>query len=560
MIARLLAWSANFSARWNLPVPLTLQLLTEAWLWNHPDQIKVFLNHVNPAALWRLGEKKMLALVRRFARTTPALADLAAAHFPDGLKSIDDFKARMPVIDKASYIKPRRLTELCQGGRIPRAGSLYKSAGTTGQPTIWTDSVREQLAFDKSVGFIGHTLLDMVTRDYIIVNCWVMGSWLTGGNFASSARFYGNIINIGTLLNEAVETVRAIGPERPFLIAGYPPFVYSLLKKLEDGGCDFSQYRFDVVVGGEGFVEEWRDALIRRLGRDRAVFSVYGSSDKGLGEGIETHLAYGFRTLLYVASLTLVDPVQAAAAWRLRSGESAPPFTAATARAFLEALLGPDGIQRTPMVFQFDPTIYYNENLPPSPGGPGRREFASTVLLPWMTIPRVRYNIHDEGFVVTYDEARRAVEAAGVPWEKLNLRGDPYFDLHLPFLFIFGRTDGTVSIDGANIFPQDVDRCLREDPFLSDWVYGFQLFVTPFYNLGIALELRAGAPENPEHLERARQWLDERLAKYSAGYAELRRDQLPSAVLTVEKHPHATGPFANRRVKTPSVRNSPNPG
>ena len=232
MIARLLAWSANFSARWNLPVPLTLQLLTEAWLWNHPDQIKVFLNHVNPAVLCRLGGKKMLALVRRFARTTPALADLAAAHFPDGLKSIDDFKARMPVVDKASYIKPRRLTELCQGGRIPRAGSLYKSAGTTGQPTIWTDSVREQLAFDKSVGFIGHTLLDMVTRDYIIVNCWVMGSWLTTGNFASSARFYGNIINIGTLLNEAVETGLAIGPERPFRMAWYPPFVYSPLTNL----------------------------------------------------------------------------------------------------------------------------------------------------------------------------------------------------------------------------------------------------------------------------------------------------------------------------------------
>lgn len=67
------------------------------------------------------------------------------------------------------------------------------------------------------------------------------------------------------------------------------------------------------------------------------------------------------------------------------------------------------------MVFQFDPTIYYNENLPSSPGGSGRREFASTVLLPWMTIPRVRYNIHDEGFVVTYDEARRAVEAGLYP-------------------------------------------------------------------------------------------------------------------------------------------------
>ncbi len=555
MIAWLAAKSVNLSYSLGLPVPLRLQIMVERWLWNNPSQIKVFLNLVTPAALWKMSENKLVAVVRYFIRETPALKKRVEGCFPKGLRTFQDFKDHMPVLDKASYVKTNTLVDLCRGGRIPRAGSLYKSAGTSGQPTIWADSVEEQLAFDKTVGFIGHTLLDMFGHDYFIVNCWVMGSWLTGGNFASSARFYGAIINIGTLLEEATETIRSLGPSRRMLLAGYPPFIFSLLQRLEAVGVNFSDYHFDVVVGGEGFVEEWRDALIRKLGKKSVIFSVYGSSDKGLGEGIESHLAYAVRTLFYVASLSLIDAKKADEVWRLRSGEQNTPFkTEASARAFLSRLLGEDLVHRLPMVFQFDPSFYYNENRP-TDGTPGaRREFASTVLVPLMTIPRVRYNIHDEGFIVTYDEVRRAAAEAGLDWNRLNLRKDPHFDLHLPFLFIFGRTDGTVSIDGANIFPQDVERTVREDAGLSEAVYGFQLFVTDAFNLGVALELRAGTATSPEIRERARIQLDNRLPTYSSGFAELRRDKLPSAVLTVETHPFNTGPFANRRVKTAGVR------
>jgi len=48
-------------------------------------------------------------------------------------------------------------------------------------------------------------------------------------------------------------------------------------------------------------------------------------------------------------------------------------------------------------------------------------------------------------------------------------------------LFIYGRSDGTISVDGANIFPQDIEEILRKDEELSTVVNSFQLFVTENY-------------------------------------------------------------------------------
>jgi phenylacetate-CoA ligase len=40
-------------------------------------------------------------------------------------------------------------------------------------------------------------------------------------------------------------------------------------------------------------------------------------------------------------------------------------------------------------------------------------------------------------------------------------------DIRLPFLWVFGRRDFTISIMGANIYPEDIEQCVYADPELA---------------------------------------------------------------------------------------------
>jgi phenylacetate-CoA ligase len=72
----------------------------------------------------------------------------------------------------------------------------------------------------------------------------------------------------------------------------------------------------------------------------------------------------------------------------------------------------------------------------------------------------------------------------------------------LPFVYLFGRADFTVSYFGANIYPENVSVGL-EQPGLRDWVSGkFVLQVTETIDrdkaLSVVIELAAGVAGNEQ--------------------------------------------------------------
>jgi phenylacetate-CoA ligase len=85
-------------------------------------------------------------------------------------------------------------------------------------------------------------------------------------------------------------------------------------------------------------------------------------------------------------------------------------------------------------------------------------------------VPLIRYNILDTGGVIGYDEMLEFLTGHGF---------DPLAELEpqargvrpLPFVYVFGRSDFTVSFFGANIYPENVSIGL-EQPGVSAWVTG----------------------------------------------------------------------------------------
>ena len=99
------------------------------------------------------------------------------------------------------------------------------------------------------------------------------------------------------------------------------------------------------------------------------------------------------------------------------------------------------------------------------------------------------YNIHDEGGVATYAQMEAKCRGAGVDLQELasDIGADPF---KLPFLWIYGRKDSTVSVMGSNIYPSDLDQCLYDEPELAALTHSFCLQLVWQHHLDWMLNLR----------------------------------------------------------------------
>ena len=125
-------------------------------------------------------------------------------------------------------------------------------------------------------------------------------------------------------------------------------------------------------------------------------------------------------------------------------------------------------------------------------------------------MPRVRYNVHDRGGLVEYAAVRRRLDRFGFDLDRLGSRSEvagprgplPWArPIPLPFLWIHGRSDATISVMGANIYPEDIEVVLYRDPELARRIHSFMLRVvadadgTPRPSVALELTDLAGVDE-----------------------------------------------------------------
>ncbi len=317
----------------------------------------------------------------------------------------------LPVLDKAGYIDHYPLAQRCRGGRLPAGGvELDESSGSSGRPYQWLRSRAELDQIEQGLAVQARLMLRSRGHERVVVlNCFSMGAWATGSSVTAALRGLGMIKSCGPDADKALAAIELIGPDACYVICGYPPFLATLLDAAASRGIDLTGYELWGFVGGEGMTEVLRGRLQQRAFRQ--VRSAYGASDLDIGVAGETDAAVA-----------------------LRQAAAADPDLA-------QALFGHTG--RLPMVFQYDPSTYHVETV----GG----ELVVTVTRQLLS-PRVRYAVHDAGGSLSYRAALRIAAAHGV---RLPTGGP-----RLPFLFVAGRADSTVSYLGANLYPEDVDAAL----------------------------------------------------------------------------------------------------
>lgn len=294
---------------------------------------------------------------------------------------------------------------------------------------------------------------------------------------------------------------------------GYPPFLKQLIDTGEKENFPFEKYSLNALVGGEGMSEGLRDYLLQRF---QKVYSGYGATDLELGIAGETPLSVAIRRLA-------------------RDNE--------TVR---KRLFGDDS--RLPMVFQYNPLMHHievNEN----------RELIFTITRSSLLAPRIRYNVHDEGGVMPYDEMAKILTELHYDINELNAsaRKRP---LRMPFLWVYGRRDFTISVMGANIYPEDLEQCLYAEPELARITRSFCQSLTETANGGVRPRFLFEIEEQPteELKERFSQAILQHLLKLNADFREAWHEYPETLVPEICLYAVGQGPFKENSGRIKQIR------
>jgi len=379
------------------------------------------------------GSREALDLFRAVARDVPAYRTLLAEQKidPASVRTAADF-ARLPLLDKKNYNRRFSLDELVLGGKLTRSDFFAVSSGSTGEPTFWPRAQEDE--FPVAVRF------EQVFRDAfrahekrtLAVVCFALGTWV-GGMFTSScmrhlsAKGYPIVTATpGNKIDEILRVVQRLAPQfDQTVLLGYPPFLKEVVDAGRSQGLDWSPFNVKLVMAGEVFSETWRGLVAERLGvHDPLRFgaSIYGTADAGV-LGQETPVSIAIRRFL-------AERPEAA-----------------------QAMFGDP---RLPTLCQYDPTARYFESLPVDGGG------ASLAFSGWNGVPLVRYHIADRGGILGYDAMLQKMRDLGCdPVAAVRSSGGPE-PRRQPFVWVFGRTDFTVSFFGANVFPETISLGLEQ--------------------------------------------------------------------------------------------------
>ena len=468
-----------------------------------------FFRIAPPALVAWVGKLRAIRALDHAVRRVPAYRDFASSL---SVTNRDVSTFRVPPTDKRNYIDAFPMHSRCLGGSLPTANTaIDESSGSSGNPYNWIRSIEERHV---SHVFISHfARYGFGTGPWITINAFSMGAWATGVNMGIALQRNSIVKNTGPDLDKIFSTMRYLGSDMRYLICGYPPFLKHMIDQAHADGFPLEQYDLMALLGGEGNSEGLRDYLSQYFG---PVYSGYGATDVEIGIAGETPISVAIRR-------------EARHDDRLKI-----------------ALFGSDS--RLPMVFQYNPLMHLIEV-----NELGELMFTITRLN--VLSPRVMYNIHDEGGVATFAEMESTFRSVGYDLEGL-LPETEASAFKLPFLWIFGRKDSTVSVMGANIYPEDLEQCLYDEPELAKVTRSFCLglqegeggAVRPQFSFEISGEITSSLEERFEERIVAR------LAALNADYRESMQEYADTVTPIIQLYHLGEGPFGADASKIKQTR------
>lgn len=446
---------------------------------------------------------RVLDLFQRAAQQVPAYRDFLAHHgiTPEAVKTYEDF-ARLPLTDKPSYMQAYPLSRRCWDGKLAACDRVAVSSGSTGEPIFWPRSRRHELDVAMRFEQVFRDAFEAHVKSTLAVVAFALGNWV-GGMYTTSCLWHlaqkGYPITVATPGNRKEEIFRVVQELAPdyeqTVLLGYPPFIKDVVDAGRAAGISWGQYAVKLVFAGEVFSEEWRTLVCDRVGAAHPCYhsaSLYGTADGGV-LGNETPLSIAIRR-----------------------------FFAAHPQAARELF----GESRLPTLVQYDPVSRFFE-----------LHEGTLVVSADSGVPLLRYHIADRGGLVSYAEMREFLKDWGID-DLIEYGLDPARPVRsLPFVYLFGRADFTISYYGANLYPENVAVGL-ERPDIVDWVTGKFVLEAPESAAGdrelrLTVELLPGVAPDPAKAGLIADSVREELLRLNSEFANYVPKECQTPVVTL---------------------------
>lgn len=375
-----------------------------------------------PITRARLGKIRLMNEFRKAQNKVPAYKVFLSEN-KFNVKKIYNLISSIPVMDKENYIKQYPIDARCLSGKIPTGSVIDESSGSSGPPTNWVRGIKERNYNQEIIRFSINRLIP--DKNKIIINAFALGPWATGMNISSTFEKSSILKSLGPDIEKIKNTILSFGTEYTYIIMGYPPF----LKKLSDQTdikWHFTKVYF--IFGGEAMSEFTRRHIIKN--GIKKVYGSYGASDLELNIAAENDFCIELRNLI-LTNKKLADKIL-------------PNYN-------------------VPMIFQYNPADFYLEVN-------HQNELIVSICRPDYIMPKIRYNIHDLGKILTIKELKKIMTTSGLNTDMIK-----WPELDLPLLFHYGRSDDSVSFYGCKISPQHIHDVLSLSNELNAIVSNFYI-------------------------------------------------------------------------------------
>ncbi|MBS3902875.1 MAG: phenylacetate--CoA ligase family protein [Anaplasmataceae bacterium] len=403
------------------------------------------------------------------ANRVPAYKDFLKKHKlnPEKIKNIKDF-SNVPLLDKDNYLRKYPIEKLCWDGEYQRKSwEIAATSGSTGVPFYFPreDSQNYQYAATAELYLLNNFDIDKKTTLY--VNCFALGVWIGGLYTYEAVRILSSrghypitLINPGLNKVEILKSVKNLGYlYDQVIIGGYPPFVKDVIDEGLEAGIKWSNYNLGIIFSAEGFSEEFRKHISKKAGIKNSVLRTlnhYGTVDQGT-------IAHETPLSILLRKISLQKP------------------------AFFNSIFT-DDISHLPTLAQYDPELFYFEEF-----------HGGVVCSSYSGLPLVRYDLKDHGGVLTYEEMVNRCNSNGINIDKeisrAKIDGRTW---KLPFVYVYERKDMSVTLSGANVYPENVKRALQNRSLSQFYSGKFTMLVhndaKQDQYLEINIEMKHGLP------------------------------------------------------------------
>jgi phenylacetate-CoA ligase len=374
--------------------------------------------------------KRSVALFQKAVEEIPAYRAFLKEHNfdPASVVTAADMLA-VPVSNKKNYLNLHPLQELIWPEDAGQPLLFCSTSGSTGEPYYFPRN--ETLSWQYS------NIIEKFLRESdnpggktLVIIGFGMGVWIGGVITVRAFEIAGArmkapvaLLPAGYNKTEIFKALQRLSPQfDQTVMVGYPPFVKELVDEAPKQGIDLKKLNVRFLFAAESFTEKFRDYLCKKAGVAspvRDTLNIYGTADIG---------AMAFETPLSILIRRL----------------------ATRHKALFADIFGQ--IEKTPTLAQYNPAFVEFEAAE-----------GEVLLTGNAALPLIRYAIGDNGGVIGFEEMEKILARHKINLNKeVKKAGIREPADAFPFVYVYERTDFSVTLHGINIFPEFIKEGLLD--------------------------------------------------------------------------------------------------